>query len=425
MSAEEVPSLVTSRGLRRWIQQALLLALVCAARISWAEPSTVIVLSWDGTRHDYPARANTPALARMAKDGARAERLIPIFPTSTFPNHVALATGTYADRHGIVANAFLDEARGEYHVSDPSWIDAEPLWAAAERQGVRAAVFFWVGSETEWRDRGASLRRAPFDGEVPEAAKVDQILTWLDLPAPERPRLIMAWWHGCDGAGHAGGPNSDEIGPQLESQDAELSRLLSGLDARKAWSHTTLLIVSDHGMAEVSDWIDPLPALEARGVAARLISGGGMGFVQLERASQTDAALAALADVPHLRAYRSETLPNELRAYRPGRTGHLTLITEPPYSLAHPTWAQSLLWSAGQLAGMVRGNHGYRPDHPDMGGIFYALGRAVPSGATLPPLRAIDVAPTVARLLGIEPPQSSEGTPLEALQPIAAESPTE
>jgi predicted AlkP superfamily pyrophosphatase or phosphodiesterase len=411
--------LLTSRWLPRVIRTALLLALVCAARTSWAEPSTVIVLSWDGTRHDYPARAKTPALERMAKNGVRAERLIPIFPTSTFPNHVALATGTYADRHGIVANTFVDDARGEYrHPDDASWIDAEPLWAAAERQGIKAATFFWVGSETDWRGRGASLRRTPFDGSVPESQKVDQILAWLDLPAPERPRLIMAWWHGCDGAGHASGPNSQEIAPQLESQDAELARLLSGLDARQAWSHTTLVIVSDHGMAEVSDWIDPLPPLEARGISARLITGGGMGFVRLESPAQTDAALAALADVQHLRAYRSESLPSQLRAYRPGRSSHLTLITEPPYALAHPTSAESVLWNAGKLAGRVRGNHGYPPDHPDMGGIFYALGRGVPSGTTLPAVRAVDVAPTVARLLGIEPPQSSEGTALEALRPV-------
>ena len=122
-----------------------------------------------------------------------------------------------------------------------------------------------------------------------------------------------------------------------------------------------------------------------------------MAYLWLENPAQIDAALAALADVPHLRSYKSDALPGELRAYRPGRSGHLTLISEPPYVLAHPTRAQSLAWSAGKLAGAVRGNHGYLPDHPDMGGIFYAIGRAVPAGTALPAVRAIDVAPTIAR----------------------------
>ena len=80
----------------------------------------------------------------------RAGRMRPVFPSNTFPNHVSLATGTYPDRHGILDNRFWDRQKGLYNYSrgaDDSWLEAEPLWAAAERQGVRAATFFWVGSE--------------------------------------------------------------------------------------------------------------------------------------------------------------------------------------------------------------------------------------------------------------------------------------
>ena len=82
------------------------------------------------------------ALARMQRDGARAERLIPVFPSSTFPNHVSLATGTYVDRHGIIENRFTRHERASSfdYGNDASWIEAEPLWIAAERQDVRAAV---------------------------------------------------------------------------------------------------------------------------------------------------------------------------------------------------------------------------------------------------------------------------------------------
>ncbi len=59
--------------------------------------------------------------------------------------------------------------------------------------------------------------------------------------------------------------------------------------------------------------------------------------------------------------------------------------------------------------------HGYSPDHPDMGGIFLAIGRGVPAGARLPAVRMIDVAPTVARLLGIATPRDAEGRAIDAL----------
>jgi hypothetical protein len=69
-----------------------------------------------------------------------------------------------------------------------------------------------------------------------------------------------------------------------------------------------------------------------------------------------------------------------------------------------------------RLVGREFGAHGYDPARfSEMRGIFVALGRGVPRGVRLPPVRAIDVAPTVARLLAIEAPAGSEGTALDAL----------
>ena len=171
----------------------LLLASAFVPLTSVAETSAdepiVLVLSWDGMRHDYPDRGDFPALKRVQTEGVRAERLIPVFPSSTFPGHVSMATGTYPDKHGIVDNVFIDQERGRYAYSgDASWIEAEPLWIAAERQGVKTATYFWVGSESDWQGQGTSYRMAPFDGGRPESEKVDQILEWLELPEAERPR---------------------------------------------------------------------------------------------------------------------------------------------------------------------------------------------------------------------------------------------
>ena len=111
---------------------------------------TVVLLSWDGLRFDFPDRGTFPGLLRMEQAGVRAGRLIPVFPSNTFPTHVSLATGTFPDRHGIVDNHFYDrrEARWYHKSSEADWIKAEPLWIAAERQGVLTATYFWVGSES-------------------------------------------------------------------------------------------------------------------------------------------------------------------------------------------------------------------------------------------------------------------------------------
>ena len=397
----------------RRLALALLLAVAPLASALAAERPVVILLSWDGVRHDYPERAQTRALSRMQREGARAERLIPVFPSSTFPNHVSLATGTYVDRHGIIGNRFTDRAGRRFDYSnDASWIEAEPLWVAAERQGVRAATFFWVGSETDWRGRGASYRMKPFDESIGEAQKVDQILAWLDLPPEERPGLIMAWWHGCDHLGHEEGPDSPGIAAQLLAQDAELLRLFAGLDSRKVWDHTTVIVASDHGMTSLEALADADAPLAASGISARVASGGGDAQVYLGDASQSDVALAALARVEGIRAYDPQTLPASYRSHFPGRSGDLTLVAEPPRVFARPTFAQKALAALRRLRGGSRGAHGYDPEHPDMGAIFFALGRGVPAGAKLGAIRVIDVAPTAAALLGIAPPEQSEGRAL-------------
>ncbi len=117
----------------------------------------VVLVSLDGFRYDYAERYAAKNLLALAARGASApEGMIPAYPSVTFPNHYTIVTGLYPEHHGIVANNFYDPARKErYSYSDPktngdgSWYGGTPLWVLAEKQGMRAASFFWPGSEAE------------------------------------------------------------------------------------------------------------------------------------------------------------------------------------------------------------------------------------------------------------------------------------
>ncbi len=380
---------------------AVWVALAGTARAADPAPPTVIVLSLDGVRHDYLDRRSFPAFERIAREGLRAARLIPVYPSNTFPGHVSLATGATPAVHGIVDNRFWDRVRRERfdYSNDTSWIEAEPLWAAAERQGVPAAVFFWVGSETDWRGVGARHREAPFDGKVGEAKKVARIFSWLDLPAPDRPRLVMSYWRGADHAGHDEGPDHPDVAKELAGQDRQLGALLAGLDARGAWRHTTLFVVSDHGMTRVGKSVPLKRALRSSKIRAHVEPSSTVAHVFLESPADLERAERLLAGLEGVRVDRREALPASLHLSHPTRTGDLVVRAEPPYTFM----------SSGILGRGALGMHGYPPEHPDMAAIFLALGRGVPAGAKLDAVRMIDVAPTVARVLGIEPPRNAEG----------------
>jgi predicted AlkP superfamily pyrophosphatase or phosphodiesterase len=405
---------VSARGLRGCVAAVLL----SSSAIISACPPTVIVLSWDGLRHDY-ARLHPevalPGLARFAAEGAVAERLIPVFPSNTFPGHVSLATGTYPDRHGIVDNVFLDRERGMYRYSpDANWLDAEPLWIAAERQGIPAATYFWVGSETDWRGQGTRFREAPFDGDRPESAKVDRILDWLALAPAERPRLIMSYWAGADEAGHLHGPDSSEVREALEAQDRELVRLLRALDAKQVWAHTTLLVVSDHGMTVRGESLELSAVLEAAGIKAQ-VYGATTAHIFLNDQADLERAERVARALENVQVFRRESLPPALRLKHSTRTGDLVVMAEPPFTLDRPAGIEGQMMVAAQALGRDFGMHGYDPTLPDMGGAFLALGRGATPGGRLGLVRQIDVAATVAALLGMDPPLHSEGGAIDGI----------
>lgn len=395
-------------------------ALLCATTLEAAPAGTpaplVIWLSLDGVRHDQPDLGAFPAFERMARDGVRAEALQPIFPSSTFANHVSMATCAHADRHGIVGNRFRDRARGLFdYENDASWIEAEPVWASAERQGVRSAVFFWIGSETPWHGVAASDRRVPFDSSVSEHEKVDQILAWIDRPAAERPGLVMSWWHGTDRAGHDEGPESPEVARALAGQDGELMRLIQGLDARGAWDFTTLFVSSDHGMTRAGEPIDAAGLLARAGIEAEVISGAAVAFVWLRDPREAARAQEVLRRDPGHAVYRSGEIPAALRIRLPRRTGDLLLVARAPDYYPVAGWLAWLRDAWLRLRGGARGVHGYDPGNPDMAGIFYAMGRGVAPALELGTVSNLDLAPTASRLLGIEAPADCEGRVIDGI----------
>jgi arylsulfatase A-like enzyme len=395
-----------------WIRRSALLLLAAAlfavgsaGRAIGAEPArTVIMISLDGTTPADVRTAKLPTLDALARRGAAATRLVPVFPTNTFPNHVSLVTGVVPAVHGIVNNAFLDPQRGLFRYSnDPTWIEVEPLWAIAGRHGVVSAAYYWIGSEGPWRNGYGPRYWKAFDSGTPESEKVEQILAWLDIESPDdRPRLITSWFHGADGTGHRFGPGSSEVYAALRGQDRALARLLEGLDERGAFETVTLLLVSDHGMAPVVRSVDLKAALRAEGIQAGVFGGGGLATVSLPGGARDAAKVVAVARSLGLDARLPGAASRDLPMANP-RFGDVVVLAPAGTAISSSTGPP------------MRGAHGYPPDGPDMGAFLIAAGGGVCSGCRLPDVRTLDVAPTVLAWLGIAPPAWMEGRPIAGL----------
>ena len=142
----------------------------------------LVILSMDGFRWDYPDSIPTPNLDRIAENGVKAVSLRPAFPSKTFPNHYTMATGLFPDHHGLVQNSFYDpRSKMTYAIRDREAVEngyfygGEPIWNTAEKQGVKAATFFWVGSEADIQGVRPSIWKK-YDWKVPYEDRIDSVL---------------------------------------------------------------------------------------------------------------------------------------------------------------------------------------------------------------------------------------------------------
>jgi alkaline phosphatase D len=359
----------------------------------------VVMVSLDGFRWDYATKWGAPHLLKMAEEGASApEGMLPSFPSLTFPNHYTLVTGLYPSHHGIVDNEFLDPARNyeEYYYKTPekatdgSWYGGVPLWSLAEKQGMRSAAMFWVGSESKIAGERPSYW-VPFDDKFDDEKRVAQVMEWLALPEAERPHLITLYYSNVDHAGHDFGPDSEECRDAVHHMDALMGELEDKLKATGL--PVDMVVVSDHGMVKFADrhWValDKLVDMKGAKNFGQNIYPESEG--EKERIYE---GLKGLND-PRFTAYRLKDVPKNLDVSPNPREGDPVVV---PLEL-YPIMVHA---KVAEVKGV--GGHGFDPARvPEMKAIFYAEGPDVKPGVKVASFSNVDVYDFVCGMLGLKP----------------------
>lgn len=416
------------------------------------------MLSIDGLRAaalDDPA-ARLPALRALAARGARARRLVPIFPTVTWPCHTTIVTGVTPARHGIVGNLTYDRSRGAVveHFGDRTdvGVGAPTLWDVLHARGERTAALCWpktrgvaavadnipefyeqelferYASPALWRELSARGLPVGCYGRWSAHHALGPMQDWLTLEAAlhvlrvRPPRLLLLHFLTLDSFQHDHGVESPEARWALEHMDDLLGRLVAGIDALGGLDTTTLMVFGDHGFVDVGvthhlNQIlteEGLLELDRHGAITRrrawAAGNGGMAHVYvLDGAPATTAGRLAerFAALPGV-----EVLGRE-------RFGEMGL----PDAAEHPaqgdlvlTAADGVLFTghstpeAAAAAPVYVAAHGHPPSLPQLAAAFVMAGPGVRAGAPLESLSMLDLAPTAARLLGLALP-GAEGRP--------------
>jgi len=402
----------------------VLLLSVWTTTFSQEKEPIVILISLDGFRHDYVERFQPENLIRFISEGTAAKGLIPSFPTKTFPNHYTIATGMLPEHHGLVDNAFYEPAKDQVYtmgnreiVQDGYWYGGTPIWVLAEQQGIKAASYFFVGTEAPIQGVRPSYY-FDYDGGVPNLTRIAKVFDWLRLPAVERPRLITLYFSDMDDTGHRYGPNNDlELKKTLDRLDHELGALFEGLESFDLPIHVVL--VSDHGMTEVKQ--ENLILLEdlTAGIQGQVVNNGALAHLHLDDSKEKKKVIQLLLSRnPNISIDDLSTTENysDLTAF-PQRKGNLLILPKEGYYLTDVRGKVRYQNNAARFQTQVFGEHGFTPRYVDMQGIFYAKGPQIKEGLKLEPFQNIHIYPLLCRILGLPIPLGIDGK-LEVLLPV-------
>jgi predicted AlkP superfamily pyrophosphatase or phosphodiesterase len=219
-----------------------------------------------------------------------------------------------------------------------------------------------------------------------------------------------------DSLQHRSGRNHPEGYWAANLADHYLREIVEATQAAGIADRTTFIVVSDHGFYNYVQQINGNAVLRDMGLIKtagnRVVEGrvhylsmtGGAGIYVLDEANReqitrdliekfkTVEGIAAVIDTAEMVRLG---LPS---ASADARAPDLMLSAAEGYSFSSSSAAQDAIMPISR----VKGAHGYLPGQPKLYATFVAFGAGIQPGVTLPEVRNVDVAPTVAALLGLE-----------------------
>lgn len=384
----------------------------------------VILVDWDGFDPGYLGRAPTPNLDALAVRGSLsvAEGT---FQATSNPARASMSTGAYPETHGNAAYHY-DRGLGRA-VGKNRYLVAETIAEALADEGRTTAAVEWYMVQ----DHGAAYGDPDHLYVEPDGAferQVDVAVEILNrrpvdsggkaVAVRKVPDFLAVYGPDLDRLGHREGAESRGIGPLLAEMDRQLGRLVRAAEDVGIREETAFVLTSDHGMTtwkrSATEGIEeiaragfrPEVLLPGRSPSAAtevvvVLSSVRVADVTLLGRAATREGRArvreALEGAPHVARVLDRAALDALGAS--DALGDFVVEAEEPYgfSLEAPE------------DGASRGAHA---STKEMRVPLLLSGAGVRPGAPPRSPRLVDVAPTVAALLGTRPPADAQGRAL-------------
>lgn len=426
---------------------AVLLAIGAApqTRPSSAASRHVVLISLDG----FPSWAlddpylPVPTLRRLAAKGAIAKGMRPVNPTVTWPNHTTLVTGVTPAKHGVLYNGLLKRDPGVPPRVEPwlprdQMVHAPTLYDVAHARGMTTAQVDWVAIQAAPTITWEFPERPAADGKIAQELVKTGVLTqaeletfatrniiwrdriWTEAAAhiirTHRPNLMLFHLLNLDSTQHRYGPRTPAAMTTMALLDGQVAQIVSAVERAGLAARTTYFVVSDHGFRLVKRLIRLNVALAQAGLltlqdgkitASQVyaVPEGGSAIVYLTAPDPTgDLVARAKQVIRGIEGVDTIVEPTDYAGFglpQPAATDQMGVLFVTPqegYAFAAPADGDVVInASEGSL-----GAHGYPATDPDLSALFLASGARIRPGVTLDVIDNVDVAPTMATVLGLK-----------------------
>lgn len=343
-----------------------------------------------------------------------------VFPALTYPAHTTLVTGCEPARHGIGQNQpFQPEKQPEMRAWywEERQVKRETLFQAVKREGGRCASMLWpvTGKSRAIRWNFPEVLALPGENQVlkmlaygtpgwilhmelkhgrkrksiHEPYLSDYAVTLAeDVIRAHQPELTALHLVDVDEMRHRHGVNSTEAWEGIKRNVKRVSTLWQVMQSTPGMEDALLVVVSDHGQADVNRPVNLGELMEKAGLRVQVQSNGMSAYIFTEDAVRVKAWLGEhMADAGASHVYDRAELD--------------ALGCIPGPSLAVEADKGVVFADGLPQAKREKATHGFGPGREEENCLLLVKGRHI-SGKGMPqsmPMR--DVAPTLAGLMGI------------------------
>lgn len=442
-----------TKNLRHFLKAGLCFSLIltfCVLSLKAQNVKHVILISIDGFHPDMYLDPGWPApnLRELMKQGTYADHMLSVFPSYTYPSHTAMLTGAFPARSGIYFNQ--PKSGGD----DWSWfmkdIKVTTLWQVLKSKGLTTSAVEWpvsVGDgitynvpeiwSDQFPDRITEARKHATSGLIDEielnaTGKLDTFNMNEDafsmddnsarmaayIYRTKKPGFLAVHFAEVDGVEHDHGRDGDSVRLALAVVDHCIGVIRETVRRSGMADSTVIIVVGDHGFSTLHEFF--MPNILIQNTGARFIPAGGSAFLyRLASIKKSDEPEIIRAVTDSL-----NKLPNDKRKlFRIIDRKELDKMGADSAALLALTAQPGLVFSGStKVAAAVNhgpgtsiqqskyegvffpttgGHHGYDPNEPEMYTGFIIAGPNINKGGHIKELCVTDIAPLIAKLLGI------------------------